>query len=269
MSYIKYYNFYDDPFCDEFKEKYYYESKTVREGLSRLNLLTVKKGLFHLYGEAGMGKTILLKKFSQQLSGEYKITYLNYTKNRSYGLLNILSGQLGLAGRNIKANYEKQLNEYFSSSHQNNIVIIDEAQNLEGEALEEIKLLCSGEYAAGYKFNLILSSGPELRQKLMSNETIRQRLFFFYKLKPLDEDESKEYILFRFRQAGGVENIIADETMGKIFFASKGIMREINKFCTLCLIEAYQQKERMISLRIVERVLQELKNYQNDEVISI
>ena len=263
MSWIKFFNFYEDPFKERLDDKYYYESNSLMEGIARLEMFKNRKGIFHLYGGTGIGKTIILKRFVRQVGSEYKIVYINYTNTNAYGLLNILSEKLGLSSRNTKANYEKQLTEYFRESRQENIVIIDEAQNLAFDALEEIKLLSADEFEKGYKFSVILSSLPELRNKLSGIPTLRRRIFLFYKVKPLDKNETKEYIKQRISQVtSGAEVPIENSAIEKIFTLTGGVMGEINKICTLCLISAWTEKERMINLGTVEKANMELKLYQ-------
>jgi DNA transposition AAA+ family ATPase len=140
---------------------------------------------------------------------------------------------------------------------------VDEAQHLEPEVLEEIRLLTNLETTQQKLFQIVLVGQPELEQKLDSPNLrqLKQRIALRCRLESLDESETKGYILRRLERAAAnsqPEAIFSDEALAAIYRFSRGIPRLINTICENALISAYADKCSTVSGRVIEEVADDL-----------
>jgi type II secretory pathway predicted ATPase ExeA len=140
------------------------------------------------------------------------------------------------------------------------VIVVDEAQNLSWELLEEIRLLTNLETSSEKLVQIVLSGQPELQQKLChpSVRQLRQRVSLWCKTHPLTHEETREYIDERLLIAGATESCLLPDAADLVFYYSKGIPRVINLICDHSMIEAYVEQVRPIPARIVESVANEL-----------
>jgi type II secretory pathway predicted ATPase ExeA len=155
-------------------------------------------------------------------------------------------------------------------AHQLCAIVIDEAQNLSWELLEEIRLLTNLETSSEKLVQIILSGQPELEEKLHhpSVRQLRQRIALWCKTQPLNSEETQAYIIERLRIAGASESVFVPEAAELVYHHSKGIPRIINLICEHALINAYAEQIKPIPTHIVESVGLELDIVQNPFTIS-
>ncbi len=235
-----------------------------------------------LSGEIGSGKTTLIRHILNQLGEEVNIGLISNT-HRNFGeLIQWVSLAYGLPveGKDkitLYQNFYEYLIEEYTQGRRS-ILIIDEAQNLDVEALEELRLLTNINADKDNVLQLVLVGQPELRQKLKlpGLEQFMQRVGVAYHLKPLDREETDHYIRHRIQSAGGDPDLFEPVALRFIHHQSGGIPRLINVLCDSALVYAYGEKRKRIDVGLVHQVVQDKiksgllatrKNYTNDGVV--
>jgi type II secretory pathway predicted ATPase ExeA len=141
------------------------------------------------------------------------------------------------------------------------VVVVDEAQNLSWELLEEIRLLTNLETSSEKLLQIVLSGQPELEEKLRhpSVRQLRQRVALWCRTQPLSEGQTHAYVAERLRLAGAAWAIFTPEALDLVHRYSRGIPRVINLLCEHSLIVAYVEQVQQVSAGIVEGVAVELE----------
>jgi Cdc6-like AAA superfamily ATPase len=177
-------------------------------------------------------------------------------------LINLINDDFGLdvTGKD-KVALLRDLNSYFLARHSENIrpiIIIDEAQNLSSDALEEIRLLSNLERETCKLVQIILVGQPELKTLIAQPQLrqLRQRIGISCHLEPLRPEETEEYIYHRLEKAGNRDAVRFHEgTFNVIYRYSLGIPRLINVFCDFLLLAAFVEETRDLTLELVEEVV--------------
>jgi general secretion pathway protein A len=140
------------------------------------------------------------------------------------------------------------------------ILIVDEAQGLKPELLEEIRLLSNLETSRSKLLQIVLLGQPELDKTLSQPEfrQLRQRINLRYRLAPLPEQETKEYIAKRLRIAGAREPIFTEKAIKEIYLKSGGIPRLINILCDNALLDGYALDQRIVDEKSVREAAKDL-----------
>jgi type II secretory pathway predicted ATPase ExeA len=166
-----------------------------------------------------------------------------------------------------------QLNKWLIDRFRNGelcAIVVDEAQNLSWELLEEIRLLTNLETSSEKLVQIILSGQPELEEKLRdpSVRQLRQRISLWCRTRPLTSEETKAYIARRLRIAGATQPVLTPEAVQLVYHYSQGIPRLINLICEHAMISAYVEQIKPIPPRIIESVCRELDLDRQPFVIS-
>jgi len=189
----------------------------------------------------------------------------------------LLSGQeflryvvrdLGLKSEdNSKSSLLPTLNEYLIARYRQGlftVLIVDEAQYLRSEVLEEIRLLTNLETSQQKLLQILLVGQPEIEERLDSSELrqLKQRIALRCRLEPLDEKETGEYIAQRLRRAGmtmGPESVFPTETINCVYQCSHGIPRLINTLCENALVAAFAHQTKIVTPEMVHEVSTEFR----------
>jgi general secretion pathway protein A len=141
------------------------------------------------------------------------------------------------------------------------VVVVDEAQNLSWELLEEIRLLTNLESSSEKLLQIVLSGQPELEEKLRhpSVRQLRQRIFLWCRTQPLTAEQTGEYIAERLRIAGTTNAIFSPEAIQLVFTYSRGIPRTINLICEHSLILGYVEQIPVIPASLIAHVAADLE----------
>jgi type II secretory pathway predicted ATPase ExeA len=264
------------PFGASPDPQFLYMMPRIREALACLQYgISARKGFVVMTGEVGTGKTTLLKTVLTSFSQERISTAFVF--NPRLDVLDFLEFVLTDFGIPPKARTKSgmllQLNSWLIDRFRNNelcAIVVDEAQNLSWELLEEIRLLTNLETSSEKLVQIILSGQPELDQKLRdpSVRQLRQRVSLWCKTQPLTGAETEEYIAERLRIAGAIEPVFSPEAVKVVARYSKGIPRVINLICEHALISAYVEQVKPVPARIVESVAAELELDQQPFMIS-
>src|SRR5688500_14299597 len=249
-----------------------------REALSNLQYgLTSARGLTVLIGEAGTGKTTLV----QAAIADLRDTTVKYvlmsnptlTRSEFYEFLARSFGLSDEAARS-KTQFLFELRRELQQRHLAGVLsalIIDEAQSVPYELLEEIRLLSNVEMPTVKLLNVVLTGQPELADRL--NETslrqLKQRIALRCQLSSMDLPETAAYIAARIRVAGGrPEQIFTRESIGAVFAASAGLPRTVNVVCDNALIGGFAAQVRPITAGFVEDVCRDFDITRAEQVTS-
>jgi type II secretory pathway predicted ATPase ExeA len=242
-----------------------------REALATLQYgLSARKGFTVVIGEAGTGKTTLVNAALQAQRGSRPIgrdcvAYLNNPTLTTSEFIAYLAPAFGL-GREAatsKATFLIELNRTVTDRHQAGgltALIVDEAQNLPDELLEEIRLLANIETGSEKLLQIVLTGQPELASRLnqSSLRQLKQRVALRCTLNPLDKTETGAYIAARIWVASASDlTLFTQEAIDLIFDASRGIPRTISVICDNALVAGFAVGEKMIDREIVLEVCQD------------
>jgi general secretion pathway protein A len=271
--YKEFYGFTIYPFSITPDPQFLYLSKSHGACLHYL-LYSLERGhgLIVLTGETGTGKTLLLKDLAQNLGKKTHIAFLVNSALDSNDILSYIFHELKLdtAGKS-KFDMLSSLKNFLSTleiSNEKALIIIDEAQNLSIDALENLRLLTNFENSEKNLLQIILAGQPHLADMLRLPELtqLNQRTGFHCCLIPMDYCETKGYIEKRLAVAGVTYPVFTSRAIREIFVCSKGIPRVINLICDHALFFGFGQQKRKIGCAIIQQVVQSLHIDGMDQV---
>ena len=229
-----------------------------------------RKGFMVLTGEVGTGKTLMVRCLLELLRtrGVASANVIN-PRLRPKEFLHYVIGDLGMnpASTDNKGTLLLQLYNYLIARQQKGqttVLIVDEAQNMDVELLEEIRLLTNLETAQQKIIQIVLVGQPELDQKMDSPQLrqLKQRVTLRCILEPLEEIETRAYIWQRMKRAGmAFEAVLTfpPATVATIYGYSQGIPRLINIICENALIHAYAQQSKSVTEEMIDEVASDLR----------
>jgi len=225
-----------------------------------------RSGFVLITGEAGAGKTTICRSFANGLDGNVELALVFKPKMTAIELLRKINREFGLpsSGETI-LDLVETLNVYLldaAASSKTCVLVIDEAQNLSPEVLEQIRLLSNLETDTEKLLQIILLGQPELNDKLRLEELrqLNQRITTRYHLTPLDEQETLEYIAYRLHIAGSKGGVRFEKNAVRLIHGyAQGTPRLINAICDRALLIGYTQSARVITKSIVQRAAEEVR----------
>lgn len=265
--YCKYFGIDSKPFSITPDPRFLFLSDRHREALAHLVYGVGEGGGFvQLTGEVGTGKTTLCRALLEQLPATVDVALILNPKLSGLELVAAICDELKVEyprdTPSLKVLVDR-LNDHLLSSHaagRRTVAVVDEAQNLATDVLEQIRLLTNLETAQAKLLQIILIGQPEL-QTLLARDELRQlaqRITARYHLGELDRDETRSYIIHRLRVAGGHADLIAADAMDEVYRLSGGVPRLINVICDRALLGAYVEDRRQVDVRIVRRAAAEV-----------
>jgi general secretion pathway protein A len=265
--YRKFFNLQTSPFGTSPDPRFLYMMPHTREALAGLEYgISERKGFTVLTGEVGTGKTTLLRCALSAL-GQRRVS-TSFVFNPLLDPLDFLEFVLtdfGLTPNSrTKSGMLLQLNRWLIERfrmQETCVVVVDEAQNLSWELLEEIRLLTNLESSSEKLLQIVLSGQPELEEKLRhpSVRQLRQRIFLWCRTQPLTAEQTGEYIVERLRIAGTTSQIFSPEATQLIHQYSRGIPRTINLICEHSLILGYVEQIAIIPASIIDHIAADLE----------
>lgn len=224
-------------------------------------------GFIVLTGEVGTGKTTICRTILQQMPDATDVAYIVNPRLDANELLQSICDELGLfydAEERTNKVMLDILTKFLLASHargRHTLLIIDEAQNLSTDVLEQIRLLTNLETNEKKLLQLVLIGQPELADMLASKELrqLSQRVTARYHLETLTRAETGNYIAHRLRVAGFQGPLFSSAALRRVYRATGGVPRLINVLCERCMLGAYVSENRVIDAAIVKRAGRELK----------
>jgi general secretion pathway protein A len=264
--YTRFFGFKERPFKLVPNPAYLYLSKGHEEALAHLQCAVVHEdGFVAITGEVGTGKTTLCRSFLENLGKEVEAAYIFNPRLDAVGLLKAINEEFGIehTADAIKPLIDT-LNQYLMVQHAQGkkvLLIIDEAQNLGRDVLEQLRLLSNLETTLHKLLQIILVGQPELGELLDSHalRQLRQRITLYTHLTPFTFKETREYIEHRIRIASGRPAVrFTQAACRRIHRFAGGIPRLINIACDRALLCAFGVESRKVTRRIVGEALDEL-----------
>jgi general secretion pathway protein A len=269
--YARYFGLKQPPFSIAPDPRYLFMSERHREALAHL-LYGVRGGggFVLLTGEIGAGKTTVCRCFLEQIPKRCNVGYIFNPKLTVDELLKSICAEFripsephGPTAPTVK-DYVDSLNEFLLRTHavgQNNVLIIDEAQNLSADVLEQLRLLTNLETNERKLLQIVLIGQPELRVMLAKPELqqLAQRVIARYHLEALSENETLRYVRHRLNVAGLSRAVPFDrQSLKRIFVYSHGVPRRINLLCDRALLGAYANGKTIVDAQTVEMAAREV-----------
>jgi type II secretory pathway predicted ATPase ExeA len=251
-----------NPFNASPDPRYLFLTKHAEEALACLTYsIDGRKGFVLLTGEVGTGKTTLVNKVLEGLRHKQMATAFIFNPRLSVSqFLNYMMADFGLPCESrSKGVILRNLNNWLLDRYRAGktvVLIVDEAQNLSDDLLEEIRLLTNLETFTEKLLQVVLVGQPELEKKLKQPNLrqLRQRLTMRAKTYPLCSEETGVYVAERLRIAGSTKPIFESHAVAGIHHLSRGIPRLVNLLCEHCMIYAFADQRKTISIDIVEAV---------------
>jgi len=264
--YKNFFSFRERPFKLVPNPAYLFLSKSHEEVLAHLTYAVIQgDGFVEITGEVGTGKTTLCRAFLENLDNNTKAAYIFNPNLNSIQLLKTINDEFGIdSDADNTKDLIDRLNSFLiakKAQGKNVILIIDEAQNLNTEVLEQLRLLSNLETSRDKLLQIILVGQPELGEKLDSHELrqLDQRITLRCQLVPLSHKEVREYIQHRINIASKKAGIqFAGAAYRSIYHYSRGIPRLINIVCDRALLTAFVLDQQIISGKIAMAAIREL-----------
>jgi general secretion pathway protein A len=256
----------ENPFNVNPDPRFLYLTPQTQEALDELTYgIQNRKGLILLTGEVGTGKTTLINCLLDWLRPRKMPVAFIFNSHMSVNhLFEFILTDFGISiDFQLKSNMLMRLNTWLIErfrAGENPVLIVDEAQGLSVELLEEIRLLLNLETASEKLLQIVLAGQPELEDKLKRPELrqLRQRITLRCRTAPFTLEESHGYITERLRIGGAMgDPIFASDAMDVVHFYSQGIPRVINLLCEHALINAYVEHLRLVPARMVQEAAHE------------
>lgn len=265
--YKSFFKLQSSPFGTSPDPKFLYMMPHTREALACLEYgISARKGFTVLTGEVGTGKTTLLRRALSSFSTRRVSTAFVFNPRLDVlDFLEFVLTDFGIVPQTrTKSGMLLQLNRWLIERfrmEETCVVVVDEAQNLSWELLEEIRLLTNLETSSEKLLQIVLSGQPELEEKLRhpSVRQLRQRVSLWCRTQPLTDIQTHAYVAERLRIAGASWPLFSQEALDLIHRYSRGIPRVINLLCEHSLIVAYVEQIRQVTAAIVEGVAVELE----------
>jgi len=266
--YTSFFGLGEKPFAITPDPRYLYMSGRHAEALAHLLYgINEAGGFIQLTGEVGTGKTTVVRTLLEQLPGHADVAVILNPRVTPLEFLLAICEELGVFVRDEDESSVKALvdilNKRLLDAHAKGrrvVVIVDEAQNLSAETLEQVRLLTNLETATQKLLQIILIGQPELREVLARNELrqLAQRITGRYHLDPLSRDETTAYVRHRLMVAGATAEVFSPSALREVHRLSHGIPRIINVICDRALLAGYTRDQHRVGPALVRQAAAEV-----------
>jgi general secretion pathway protein A len=266
--YVSFFGLIEKPFSITPDPRYLYLSERHAEALAHLLYgINESGGFIQLTGEVGTGKTTVVRTLLSRVPQHADVAVILNPRLTPVEFLLTICEELGLgldeANRTSVKEMVDALNRRLLAAHSDGrrvIVIVDEAQNLSAEVLEQVRLLTNLETATQKLLQIILIGQPELRELLDRTDLrqLAQRITGRYHLNPLAKPETEQYVRHRLRVAGASGEIFTPTALAEVHRVSSGVPRVINVVCDRALLGAYTEDTKKVTPALVRRAAGEV-----------
>ncbi len=264
--YTSFYNLHVKPFQISSDPKFLWFGEKHKEALATLKYGVLdNKGFLLLTGDVGTGKTTLINALIESLSDDIIYAFVPDPSLSKLDFFNYIASSFGITQEFLtKGSFLVGFRKFLLDAHEENkkvLLIIDEAQLLTQELLEEIRLLSNIEKTDAKLINIFFVGQNEFNEIVNQdqNRAVRQRLTLNYNVDPLTPDETQKYIEHRLEVAGAEESIFDLSAVQEVFMYSGGFPRRINVICDHALLSGYVNDSQNITAQIVQECAKELK----------
>ena len=264
--YTEFYNLTAKPFQISSDPAFMWFGEKHKEALATLQYgILDNKGFLLLTGDVGTGKTSLINSLLQNLSEDVICTSVPDPSLDKLDFFNYIAAAFGMEREfNSKGSFLAHFRNFLLQAYKNKkkvLLIIDEAQLLTQEMLEEIRLLSNIEKTDAKLINIFFIGQNEFNEILNrpQNRAVRQRMTLNYNLEPLTPEETDAYIHHRLKVAGTEERLFDHSAVQEIYLYSGGFPRRINILCDHALLSGYVKEHRFIDAAIISECAKELK----------
>jgi general secretion pathway protein A len=262
--YLRHFGFTVKPFAMTPDPAFIYASRRHAMALTMLEYSLESQAPFSvLSGVIGSGKTILVRSLLRQLGDQVKVGLVTHTHSRFQSIHGWALSALGVVPKDtsdvgLHESLQRSLIQQYAAGGRT-LLIIDEAQNLSIEILEELRLLSNINSEKDLLLQILLVGQPELRIKLSRPELrqFAQRVAVFFDLKPLEREETHEYVKHRLRVAGGEPSLFRAEAIDLIHARTRGIPRLINLMCDFALVYGFADRRTDIDAELLAQVVRD------------
>jgi general secretion pathway protein A len=276
--YKKFFGLRANPFSVSPDPRYLYLTRHTEEAMDCLTYgIQSRKGFILLTGEVGTGKTTLINKLLEMLRVQEVATAFIFNPRLDVSqFLDYMMADFGIPCDSKSKSqvlirfYDWLLDRYRKG--ETAVLIVDEAQNLSEELLEEIRMLTNVETFTDKLLQIVLVGQPELEQKIKQPNLrqLRQRLTLRARTYPLSLGETKAYVSQRLRVAGwSGEEIFDAESLAAIYRYSDGIPRVVNLICEHCLVSAFVDQRKVVTVRVVDAVARDFDLGEGNNIPAI
>ncbi|MFZ0613539.1 MAG: AAA family ATPase, partial [Desulfobacterales bacterium] len=264
--YLDHFNLTAKPFDLSPGPRFFWLGEKHTEALAALKYaITENQGFLLLTGDVGLGKTALIHRLIQDLDQSTIIANIPNPGLEALDFFNILASEFHM-GRNFhsKGEFLIELKKFLRKAHgvqKSVLLIIDEAQRLNDEILEQVRLLSNIEMSDHKLINIFFVGQPEFGDLLLDprNRAVRQRIVISFHFDSLTERDCDDYIRHRLKVAGATRDIFSPDAIGEIYRFSRGCPRLINIVCDHALLSAYADGVTTIGSEVIEECERDLR----------
>lgn len=264
--YERHFGFNAKPFSLTPDPAFFYPSRQHAIAMTMLEYGLESRAAFSLLtGDIGCGKTTLVRRLLRGLGKQVAVGLISNTHARFQSIHGWALSALGVAPADDSdiAQYEALVDSFVNeyAKGRRTLLILDEAQNLSVEVLEELRLLSNVNSEKDLVLQILLVGQPELRSKLARPKLrqFAQRISVDFHLRPLDRNETYAYVWHRLTVAGGAESIFLPEAIELVFARTKGVPRLLNQLCDMALVYAYAESKLTIDADLIAQVVRDRK----------
>lgn len=265
--YLEFYGLRQPPFDITPNPRFLFHSNKHREAFNHLLYgIRERKGFVQLTGEVGAGKTTLCRALLEQLDGKFSTALILNPVLNGDEMMKAIAAEFGLEAKGKdRMETVATISDFLlkqTLAGRETVLIIDEAQNLTEDLLEQVRLISNIETDDRKLLQIVLMGQPELRDRLNSPrlKQLRQRITVRYHLNPLTRAEVGQYIHHRLALAGGQGRpTFTTPAVWRVFNYSKGIPRLVNALCDKALLASFVERSPVVNFRMVGRAIRELE----------
>ena len=264
--YVRHFAFTRLPFENDLATNELFESSAHREAEARLKHLVELRGIGLLIGEVGSGKTTVYRRITAGLHpGLHRVYYVSLTTGNVLDMYKSIAWELGPPEERSRATayraIRNEVTRLVQEAKQLPVLVVDEAQHLRNDVLEDLRLLTNFQMDAERRLCMLLVGLTELRRRLSMAvyESLSQRLVARHHIGSLGRDELDDYLAHRLRLAGCELPLFEPPAAEALFQASRGLPRQINRIAHYALSAAALAKARNVNAEYMQHALDELR----------
>jgi general secretion pathway protein A len=273
-NYLSFFNLNEDPFKITPDVEYFFMSPIHHEALMSLNyLLSSGEGFAVIIGEPGTGKTITIRKFINELPKNVEYAYILFPNLSPEEMFKAILEDFGISynERSSKNKLFSKLKDFLVEKRKEGkkvLIIIDEAQNLPIETLEELRILSNLETEKDKLIQFILLGQPELEHKLESPQLrqLKQRITLMVKFRNLNQEEITNYIVYRLAKAGNTRLSIDPDVYKYLYSLTDGNLRKVNILMERALMSAFVENSFTITKRHIQKAENSINNTEEEPI---